>query len=419
MDRWSYNLLLVALFCVPACGGDAPAPDAGGDAPRPVSDAPLFGEVGPTPSDAVADADADADMGPEIPSTGDAPMETTSDDVTAIEDAAPDGSADADDGLIVPDIADVQVIEDTSEVEVWDGTPGVTPTGCEGLDNGTPCEDGDLCTLGDTCLIGACQPGEPTVCDGQGPCRVGTCAPSNGTCSYVDAPADSPCDDGDACTAEGTCQSGLCAATEAVVCPDQGQCQVGSCDPAIGCVYEHLVDGMPCDAPCHDVAACAAGICVGDPDAIPPCPPPAEPCVDAWLCDPATGECSVMVPVDAGATCDVDASECTLEACDGEGGCLHYDDEICEFESSFDPCWSYVCDPDKGCQKSAWDPSEACPGPVCGDSYCMEGEDCFGCPGDCGDCCGDGACSTAHEETCDSCQTDCGDCCGNGQCDFG
>jgi hypothetical protein len=62
-------------------------------------------------------------------------------------------------------------------------------------------------------------------------------------------------------------------------------------------------------------------------------------------------------------------------------------------------------------------------GSACGNGECDEGEDCIGCPADCGDCptnCGDGTCD--EDEDCALCPADCGSCpanCGDGVKDFG
>ena len=49
--------------------------------------------------------------------------------------------------------------------------------------DGTTCEDGDYCTVGDTCLASTCQPGTPKTCISTGECRVaGTCDPGTGIC---------------------------------------------------------------------------------------------------------------------------------------------------------------------------------------------------------------------------------------------
>ena len=353
---------------------------------QPEGDA-LMGEVeNPSPEDSVGDA--------ESPS----PSDAQSVDGAGAEDGAAEGEADTADGA---------------------GPGPVVATSCEGLDNGAACEDGDLCTTGDTCLIGVCQPGEGTVCDGQGPCRVGTCDPLDGGCDYVNAEEGSSCEDGDACSALSTCQGGLCVQSEALVCPDQGPCKSVVCDVNEGCIESDLEDGTPCELPCYDAASCTSGACVGDPSAKPACAPASEPCVDAWLCDPESGGCTVMIPTDADTFCDTDGSQCTLEVCDGAGACVTYEEDACEFESSLDPCWNYTCEAEGGCAPTEWAPTAGCPGPPCGDGFCFEGESCFDCPFDCGECCGDGTCTPDHEETCATCAADCGECCGNGACDFG
>ena len=55
----------------------------------------------------------------------------------------------------------------------------------------------------------------------------------------------------------------------------------------------------------------------------------------------------------------------------------------------------------------------------CDDGVCNGAEDCFLCPEDCGQCCGDGECRMEHGEDCFVCPGDCGNCCGNDQCEPG
>ncbi len=50
----------------------------------------------------------------------------------------------------------------------------------------------------------------------------------------------------------------------------------------------------------------------------------------------------------------------------------------------------------------------------CMDRICGDGETCFNCPQDCGDCCGNGECD--YEETTITCPEDCGSVCGDGVC---
>lgn len=53
----------------------------------------------------------------------------------------------------------------------------------------------------------------------------------------------------------------------------------------------------------------------------------------------------------------------------------------------------------------------------CGDGVCNGTESCETCPGDCGECCGNGICQAQFGEDCGTCEADCGACCGNGTCE--
>jgi len=85
---------------------------------------------------------------------------------------------------------------------------------------GALCDDGDPCTLGDSCdAEGACL-GTPMTCHTpQGPCQQeeGTCV--EGQCRYDGKPASSPCDDGDPCTTGDQCtEEGACLGTPVPGC---------------------------------------------------------------------------------------------------------------------------------------------------------------------------------------------------------
>jgi Tol biopolymer transport system component len=56
-------------------------------------------------------------------------------------------------------------------------------TGLCGIPNTAPCDDGDLCTTGDVCAGGTCQPGTPLTCvDDGNDCILDICNPDTGTC---------------------------------------------------------------------------------------------------------------------------------------------------------------------------------------------------------------------------------------------
>ena len=116
--------------------------------------------------------------------------------------------------------------------------------------DGTPCETGNLCTT-DTCRGGVCREGEVSVvCTSTDPCRVSSCNPDTGACQDSDAPDGTPCDDGDLCTLVDACESGRCVGRNPVVCPAPDPCHpTTSCDPATG----------TCTAPPAPTQSCKGG----------------------------------------------------------------------------------------------------------------------------------------------------------------
>ncbi len=85
------------------------------------------------------------------------------------------------------------------------------PTDCTGLADGTPCDDGNACTMNDVCQGGICH-GTAVQCPDT-PCHsVGTCDPPTGVCWYTPEADGAACDAGDTCTTGDTCQDGLCVA---------------------------------------------------------------------------------------------------------------------------------------------------------------------------------------------------------------
>ena len=82
---------------------------------------------------------------------------------------------------------------------------------CAGEPDGAPCNDGDACSAADVCVGGACLGTERTVCNASDPCHVpGVCDALTGACSNPPRPDGSACEDGVLCTAGDTCQDGVC-----------------------------------------------------------------------------------------------------------------------------------------------------------------------------------------------------------------
>lgn len=75
--------------------------------------------------------------------------------------------------------------------------------------DGLGCDDGDLCTVGDTCAQGLCEPGPPLDCSGlDEACGAGVC--QDGACVVTPANEGQDCDDGLVCTLFSECEAGAC-----------------------------------------------------------------------------------------------------------------------------------------------------------------------------------------------------------------
>lgn len=235
---------------------------------------------------------------------------------------------------------------------------------------GAACDDGDLCSLGEHCQLGACG-GAVLGCDDSDPCTDDTCDPDVGC---VHAANDLPCGDGGPCKAEGACIEGTCVLSdEDVDCDDGNPCTIDLCDAGSGCI--HLPDAaLTCDDgdPCTLGDACQGGACVGEE---------AAPCDDGNTCtvdaceagagcvhEPSTGDacCTEGVSIcDDGDACTVDeciadtlacvhsesSSECDDgDACTGgdscEGGVCAGVSLDCDDAS---PCTADSCDAELGC----------------------------------------------------------------------
>ena len=280
-----------------------------------------------------------------------------------------------------------------------------------------PCEDGNICTVGDTCQSGKCVSGENTcgcnsdadcaskedgnLCNGtmycdtsaqpfqckvkastivacdesvNNDCQTNACNPKNGKCELTQAIDGKPCDaDGSVCTKDDVCKSGNCLVGAGVSCDDGNACTDDSCDPKSGCDFKPNTN--PCDADgdaCTVADVCTSGTCVAgkkkDCD-------DGEFCTDD-LCAKDTGKCSSKPRVDA---CD-DDNACTLnDACGVEPTTKLY---TCVGGSNLEcndknPCTQDQCDAKKGCSFTA----------VADGAGCEDGDACTA-----GDICKSGTC---------------------------
>ena len=250
------------------------------------------------------------------------------------------------------------------------------------------CDDGNECTTNDSCDAAGDCVGEwdATACDCEitadctaapPQCQIYACTDT--ACVLEDGPDDDSCDDGNACTANDTCQTGACTAGEAVECaPSTDPCLVAQCDPSQGCVDQPADADVACDDgnSCTTGDVCdGSGNCAGAWDSsvcacqgVDDCPSEAPACKQ-YAC--IAGQC-VLEDVENDLFCD-DTDACTKnEVCQG-GVCGGGDDVICPDTGNV--CTYGACDSAVGCEVLNKDASTTCnDGKACTDNdHCDAG----------------------------------------------
>jgi hypothetical protein len=207
--------------------------------------------------------------------------------------------------------------------------------GCLSKPNTATCDDGNPCTVGDTCKANQCEAGAAIVCDDGNLCTDDSCDAAKG-CVYE--ANDTECDDGNACTTGDHCSQGWCGGA-ILDCNDDNLCTDDSCDIDAGCI--HAINTVPCDDGnfCTLGDKCAQGICEGGVDV--PCGDGAF-CNGEESCDPETGCVAGIPPVVD------DAIACTVDSCDEDNDVVvnSPDDQACP-EAGL--CETSACDANTGC----------------------------------------------------------------------
>jgi cysteine-rich repeat protein len=118
--------------------------------------------------------------------------------------------------------------------------------------DGATCDDSNACTQTDTCTAGACTGGNPVVCTALDQCHdPGVCFPGTGLCTNPNAADGTTCDDGNSCTLSDTCTAGVCAGTSPM-CGD-GTLQSGcgeQCDDGNTTNYDGCSATCQLEPPC-------------------------------------------------------------------------------------------------------------------------------------------------------------------------
>lgn len=184
---------------------------------------------------------------------------------------------------------------------IFAASPSLRAVACAGP-NGSPCDDGNACTVGDACFNGVCV-GNPITCTPIDQCHAaGTCNPGTGVCSNPVRPDGTACNDGNACTQTDFCVAGVCSGSNPVVCTPGDQCHTNTCDVVTGaCVNQTKQDGTSCNDSnaCTESDVCVSGVCSGTSFS---CAPPDQCHQGGGTCN-GDGTCSYAAKAN-GTVCD-------------------------------------------------------------------------------------------------------------------
>ena len=201
--------------------------------------------------------------------------------------------------------------------------------GCTHLANAVPCSDGDACTQSDNCKDSLCVSGAAKVCADNVLCTADTCNKTTGAC-FFDAAAmnATPCDDGNVCTLGDACANGFCSGGLAKDCNDNNVCTDDLCDKIKGCNPTFNSKGCDDGNACTKSDICKFGDCEGS----------AVSCNDNNVCtDDACDAKKGCINTGNAAKCD-DSNACTQnDACKNSvcgGPAVNCDDgNICSDDS--------------------------------------------------------------------------------------
>lgn len=243
---------------------------------------------------------------------------------------------------------------------------------------GHPCKDGNPCTDDDSCDgDGACVAGSAHECVAQHPCRTSWCndKTKEGSNPCMDewlaegtiCSDDSKCTDADTCQPTGNGDELKCEGTP-IECDDGNPCSLDSCEEEIGCVYQAKSDGSPCDLPpnyCDEKGTCFSGVCTLEDVVvcndnldctIDSCEnggclhePDDSKCDDGLFCN-GTETCSSVDGCENGAPPLLDDGvDCTVDSCDETlDDVVHAPDHLLCTDGLF--CTGVeICDLDIGC----------------------------------------------------------------------
>jgi hypothetical protein len=125
------------------------------------------------------------------------------------------------------------------------------------------------------------------------------CQPAVSSTTWTNRADGASCEDGDACTTNDTCRSGLCIGGSAPNCDDGNECTTDTCLPAVGCV--HTPRGGPCQ---NSTGTCVNGTCAPCDGPVCGTPPGGYGCCRGGFCTSSGDGCCHVHP-DGTATCRI------------------------------------------------------------------------------------------------------------------
>ena len=214
-----------------------------------------------------------------------------------------------------------------------------------------PCDDGDFCTVNDTCSDAAVCIGAAKTCEDGNPCTANTCDPIDGKCLSLSQTG--ACDDGLNCTLDTLCIDGECTGGT-LECDDENPCIEDLCTETVEgfeCDYTAKADDTPCEDgnKCTSQEKCIGGNCTPHNEV--QCPQPSSLC-ETTFCNPDTAQCETAQIPDCCINDDNcqgledDEYACTTHVCENNACVANEpDDDLCE-EDDY-ACTIELCKPGK------------------------------------------------------------------------
>ena len=236
--------------------------------------------------------------------------------------------------------------------------------------DGSLCEDGNYCSVNDSCVAGACVGGGQRDCSeaGDGNCTVGICDALSESCVTDTKPNGDLCDDGNKCTDDDDCNAGVCAGVAIDCGAFEDECNLGQCDAQTGQCESTPTPGESCsdgDACTLEDGCTQAGTCVGTWDDV------------NCGCD-GDDDCAGFTN-----TCNTGRCDLANHSCYGEPkvGTACNDSELCTVDDQCNEAGQcagspYTCDDELGCTDNLCDGQGGCTFPL-KDGRCLINGTCY------------------------------------------